>query len=361
MKACRKCQTLNDSNARFCYQCGSKIQSGLPNFKIPSPVTSKPSAKLLNPEKYIVHPLQEKSQVITSENQGSLLAPQLTRKLGLENENTTNAAKETESFPEPANLDVIKKTAKLAIPEEKKVTGLKIREFPTVTVSEPEVEKKNAEPVISESSHTPENPKVDKKRSLLNPADREVFQKQLKHRKFSSGVQVQNDPFSGIRTEKLEEKKRVIDEERRRKKRIQQDMAYLEKLFPNGQLHSGLRKAPQETANLPETMDKNLDQNTTVATGKEQMKRTAPNEPSPQNTTPAPKATQPRSEKKSTPPKQLFLGKSKAANTRSNKKNSTNKSLEHLNKFQHRSNGSELMTPFLTFAAFLYFCYVLYI
>ncbi len=285
MKACRNCRQPNEESARFCFQCGSKLATSLPAFSIPLPKQQLVHKKIEAPvhDAEIRHPLQATEAVITSENQGTLLSPELNAKIreSLKAKTVTTETKIPEHLMKP-------------------------------------------------------------KPSLLSAQDKTVLKKLL-HPKSQEG---QNQgPFTLPRQEKnfalhkLEKMETQKQEELRRKEReqkVSEDLAFLEQMFSKPK-----KSVPQETskesilAKIEERRE--LARTAVGSTGDKNMDFSP--KPEMENTQPIPDAS-------------LWL--------QANHKKRPATPSEQLQKYTVNA-GSEWMTPFLTLAVFLYFCYVLYI
>lgn len=99
MKPCNKCKTPNEPTARFCFQCGTKLSVVTTGFQVPAP--SKRSTQswisAVDPVEFITHPLQRSEDVITSQNQGKYIAPELEARLGLVKNSQDSAVVEKKS------------------------------------------------------------------------------------------------------------------------------------------------------------------------------------------------------------------------------------------------------------------------
>lgn len=283
MKACRNCRQNNEDTARFCFQCGSRLAATLPVFSVPLPKQLQKSPPTIVAESTIAHPMQNEP-VMTRENQGTLLSPELNQK--------------------------IRQSLKKSVP------------VPSATA-----------------------PATEKPRQVLNSTDKAVLKKILGRPETKSGspIQIQRErpPFALQKLEKLAEEKQAQVERREREQQVQEDLAFLDQMF----------KKEQPRRQLTPTM-------------------TVPKEPAHEAISDAdPKAEAlARIENRRELARQAILGESNSKAPEidatqwlnANKQRRPATPSEQLQRVSAEP-GQEWMTPILTLAVFLYFCYVLYI
>jgi hypothetical protein len=310
MKTCRKCKTVNGSTTRFCSRCGTRLPAGFPSFELNLPVTNAETP--LKAREYIVHPLQKKEDLILPENIGKKISPRLN-------------SDDTRKHPEVSTVP------KLSKPEQKipslrtgntkpaadHIAALKKPHAQIAIKTYSSATEKRAEKNNSENS-SENNPK----KLLLTPADRMLLKKQLNPGGFR-GLKPEDNPFAMLKAEEIAVKKQQNIKEQERKKRINEDMAYLEQLFVRKDNSTTSRESiPPENNKLENTQALRKPAQTAE---KDSIKK----------------------------PERIAIPK---------KTNETplTQGLRHM-KDNRGGEQVELLSPFLTLAAFLYFCYVLYI
>ncbi|MBW7875180.1 MAG: hypothetical protein H3C47_04215 [Candidatus Cloacimonetes bacterium] len=226
----------------------------------------------------ICHPLQKSEAVITTENQGSLLSPEL---------------------------------------------NSRIRES---------LKARTAEPKVTENLVKP-------KPSLLSAQDKTVLKKLLQPKSLENQNQGpftlprQEKNFALHKLEKIEEQKQEELRRKEREKKVAEDLAFLEQMF------SKPKKTNSQDSNR-ETVLARIEE-------RRELARTAVSSAPVQNS-----LIEPETENQTLPDASLWL--------QANHKKRPATPSEQLQKYTV-NNSSEWMTPVLTLAVFLYFCYVLYI
>ncbi len=326
---CKKCKTQNETTARFCFQCGVKLSSGLANLNTPRPQRQNKTrfVTALDPETFITHPHQKKEEVITRSNQGTMIVPELKEKLGLNQEKPKVQPKKP--VPKPAKIPQPIRVKQTAGP-------MQSVQKPQPSPQRQTVPKAKTPPV--KKTHRP---------PLLTPTDKLTLQKQMPSRAVP-GVKPVSEAFPMMNINRLEEQKAQLKKMHARRQQIQEDLAYLDELLPREEEAQKTKAISQKQVQVP----------TKVAV-KPPVKPTEP-EVFKQETKPSPIP-----EEFSEPVTPSLLPSSKTRletqgwlqTIRLKRQSSPS---EQLQNYQH-GDSSEFITPFLTVAALVYFCYVLYI
>ncbi|MEE2924914.1 MAG: zinc ribbon domain-containing protein [bacterium] len=246
MKVCRKCKSKNDLQARFCFQCGTRLSTTLTHSKLEMPTAHKVAIQTpLNLNDFIKHPLQKTSDVITSQNQGKQLSPKLQEKINKIAPSGLGKIDETKSTP------TILDSSKVPLPLQLKHNVQdEIDETPSkLKISNRTRVKKIDEKSVRESKILNSNPKFhsdarssrsdsEVKSSRLLSAEQKLRlsgrSKSNDQTNISSeGLRPKTKEFSLARLEQMEKQKREKLNKESRKKQLRHDLAYLDQVFPN--------------------------------------------------------------------------------------------------------------------------------
>ncbi|PCJ17192.1 MAG: hypothetical protein COB02_14185 [Candidatus Cloacimonadota bacterium] len=310
MKICKKCKTGNETNSRFCYQCGLKLQSGFPRLAIPKSKGLKRSSANFNPSHFIAHPMQDQNNIISAKNQGDMITSQLPKK----EVKKSFIQKELQAKLSKAPSSLKNKTIPLNLPE------LKI----------PKSQIKSKEKLRANKSHA----------SILNPNQKLLLQKHLPNFK---GVKPSQTTFDMIKVEKMKAQELEKQIKIKRQKQIEKDLAYLDQLFPNDKK---ITTSNVDTANSIQQKASILEISIPEPTEEAVIKI---------------KKIDRIPIKKKAQEQNTVLNTSKSNQWVNSLKNTKQKSPSEELKNYHTGDSSELITPLLTFASFIYFFYVLYI
>lgn len=322
MKICKKCKTGNEEASRFCYQCGIKLQSGFPKLSLPKSKGLKRSSSSFNPSQFIAHPMQDETRILSSKNQGNILSPNLNKDGDIKTVSKTKVLKEIKNkFPKSPN-NLKNSTPKLNLPE------LKIPE----------------KILDSKESLRPKKSRA----SILNPDQKLLLQKQLP--KFK-GVKPQQATFDMIKVEKMKAQELERQIKAKRQKQIEKDLAYLDQLFPKDEKVQHTKQTIKKV--VEETIEPLREENPMVAETEVVAKV---EETEVQVKKPKKIAINRKEEEQS-----HTLNQRKSNQWVNSLKTSKQKSPSDELKKYHTGDSSELITPLLTFASFIYFFYVLYI
>ena len=366
MKACRKCRIHNESTAKFCFQCGTKLSTITSGFQVPTP--SKRSVQSwispVDPVDFITHPMQRSEDVITSKNQGKHIAPKLESKLGIERKATQPPVEESVKVnaakPQMQPLQV--KQVKAASPRPE--TAPRIRSHQPADLKKAvRVEPRKAEKPRPKAVETQAmNNQVGKRKPLLDSSDRLLLQKKMPSRA-PSGVKPREEIFAMRDVVSIQERKEELERSKARKRKVQEDLAYLDKILPVASVEEAVPSKPPAEVK--------------VETPKEQA-LTPSVETIVQPVAIAAKVEIPQVPRVSRPPEPVEMnheismdapGEAVLDPSRSLQSHSWLQMVqgarqrtpsEQLKGYEH-GDSSEFITPFLTLAAFLYFCYVLYV
>jgi hypothetical protein len=355
---CKKCKTQNESTARFCFQCGTKVSSGFASLNAPRPQRQNKTrfVTALDPETFITHPHQKQEEVITRSNQGSMIAPELKVKLGLKlrPDNSRDQAKPlpeknlpTEAkIPQPLNL-------KVPIIENPAPQTVKMKAPQNILKAKPNhLKRQRVQGPTRPVTPPPQGQKEGKRTPLLTATDKLTLQKQMPSRSIP-GVKPSKEAFPMMNINRLEEQKAKLKKMHARRQQIQEDLAYLDELLPREEELQKSRSITQK----PKGEAKNQ-----APTGNETI--SSPETIKPKIESPAPISTvdfeSPLELKPSSmlPTSKTKLETNTWLQTIRHKRQSSPS--EQLQNYQH-GDSSEFITPFLTVAALVYFCYVLYI
>jgi hypothetical protein len=322
MKICKKCKTGNEETSRFCYQCGIKLQSGFPKLALPKSKGLQKGPSNFNPSQFIAHPLQDETRILSSQNQGSILSPTLQKV----EENRVISKKQ------------VLKEIHSKLP--KSPSNLK-NSSPSLNLPELKIPSKIIE---SKEKLRPQKSRA----SILNPDQRLLLQKQLPSFK---GVKPQQATFDMIKVEKMKAQELERQVKAKRQKQIEKDLAYLDQLFPKDEKVQHTKKAVKQI--VAETF----------ATSQEEAVALENPIVQPDVVEKATLAKKPKkiaiNRKEDVENKILNQQKSNQW-VRSLKSSKQNSPSDELKKY-HTGDSTELITPLLTFASFIYFFYVLYI
>ena len=356
MKVCRKCKSKNDLQARFCFQCGTRLSTTLAHSKLEMPSAHKVAVQTpLNLNDFIKHPLQKTGDVITSQNQGKQLSPKLQAKIQKIAPSGLNKIDEKKSTPTVLHSNKVPLPLQLkrkVQPEiDKTPSKLKINQKTRVKKIDENIASKSKSSNVNskESSDSVSGDSEFTKSRLLNSEQRLRLSGTAKSNEqlntSSSGLRPTTKEFSLAKLEQMEKQKREKLDKENRRKQLRHDLAYLDQVFPNeiGELekrtqlsrptvdsedHSKFQMQKNEKPISSLTSD--LDFSTQVEIPEEHSTSL--------------KSIPPRSEQ--------------WINTIGNEGPAS--PAERLNQSSRLDSG-EFITPFLTMAAFVYFCYVLYI
>ena len=358
MKVCRKCKSKNDLQARFCFQCGTRLSTTLAHSRLVMPDSHKVAIQTpLDLNEFIKHPLQKSADVITSQNQGKQLNPELQEKIhkiaprGLNKSDeakTKRVILDSNKVPFPRQLkrsepsNEISTTTKMRINKRTSPENL-IKED---TIINSRVDRQTAPEGSSTTSC-----------GLLNPEQKLRLRGGLRGGLISNdktdsavnGLRPANKEFSLARLEQMENQKREKLEKENRRKQLRHDLAYLDQVFPN------------ETSELQPR--------TELPTKLESFKEDSDSRTNTIISEPAAALDTMTSDLRV--PTEIGevendCGPTKSSKYRSNQwintigKEGPARPADRLNQSARLDSG-EFITPFLTIAAFVYFCYVLYI
>ncbi|MCO4781063.1 MAG: zinc ribbon domain-containing protein [Candidatus Cloacimonetes bacterium] len=326
MKICKKCKTGNEETSRFCYQCGVKLQSGFPKLALPKSKGLKKGPATFNPSQFIAHPMQDESRILSSQNQGSILSPDLQK---VEQNRVVDKKQVLKEIQDklPKSPSTLKASApKLNLPE------LKIP----------------AKVLESKEKLRPQKSRA----SILNPDQKLLLQKQLPTFK---GVKPQQATFDMIKVEKMKAQELERQIKAKRQKQIEKDLAYLDQLFPKDKTIEHTKSAVKKIAIQPKEVIEEKVEEVVVETKKpvEQVEAV-------EKASPSFKPTKIAINRKEAS-ENTVLSQQKSNQWVSSLKSSKQKSPSDELKKYHTGDSSELITPLLTFASFIYFFYVLYI
>ena len=360
MKVCRKCKSKNGLQARFCFQCGTRLSTTLAHSKLEMPAAHKLAVQTpLDLNDFIKHPLQKTSDVITSQNQGKQLSPKLQAEIQKIAPSGLNKIDETKSTPNVLSSSKVPLPVQLKRQTKSKLDGTptklkisqktrvrKIEESPTQTsvLSRGEANE-NKSPELGTSNF--------KKSRLLSAEQRLRLSGQTESKEQlnspSAGLRPTNKEFSLARLEQMEKQKRDKLDKENRRKQLRHDLAYLDQVFPNDinkpenetELSSSVSKLTSDSRNsLKLQIQRNEELTTSLASNLSVEKEVEAVEDIPNRQEPNPSRS-----------KQWIntIGSEGPASP-----------AERLSQSARLDSG-EFITPFLTMAAFVYFCYVLYI
>lgn len=316
----------------------------------------------LDLNEFIKHPLQKSADVITSENQGQQTSPKLQARIeaispkGLnKRSNEKPVTKVIMDSQIPAPLQLRKRSTrisqevpdKLKIIERKKANGnsksdpLKTRDDLNLnSVNDP---VKNIKPVRLLNN--------DQRQKLSGKIDQSYSQESS-----LNGLKPISKEFSLARLEKLESEKRAKIDKENRQKQLRHDLAYLDQLFPN-ELNGLEQRASQSTSPLDINQSKERNINPSSEANKNALE-TLINGSEEQKKNPVSASE----DSHSTPDSVSINSSGSSSNSWINTigQQGPASPAERLGQTA-RLDSSEFITPFLTMAAFVYFCYVLYI
>ena len=316
----------------------------------------------LDLNEFIKHPLQKSEDVITSDNQGQQISPKLQARIETISPKGLNKRSTEKPVPKvmkesqiPAPLQLRKKSSQLPgeVPNKLKITERKKDHGRTDGAL---LKERNARSLNSANSPR----KNVKPLSLLNKEQKlklagKIDQGHSQENSFN-GLKPISKEFSLARLEKLESEKREKIDKENRQKQLRHDLAYLDQLFPN-ELSDLEQKASRSTTarEIDESQEYNNNRGSEVANNPLETLISSPEEQK--------KVPTPTSEESSSIQESVTI---KSSNSSSNSWISTigqqgpASPAERLGQTA-RLDSSEFITPFLTMAAFVYFCYVLYI
>ena len=368
MKACKKCRSHNEVSAKFCFQCGTKLSTIVSGFQVPVPSAGSVRSWMspVDPVDFIKHPMQRKEDVITSKNQGRHVAPGLAEKLGIHEqaELPPKIATGLKIAPSP-NSQLLKKPLK-----------------PNVKPSQPsrrveesqssQLKRMNIDPnKVKTDSKATAGQQVNnglKRKPLLEDADRVLLQTKMPSRSVS-GLKPSEEIFAMKDLVRIQERKEEIQKNKLRKKKVQEDLAYLDQILPfehesncdnlNGATGSEIKKV-KDTASvsppsIPSSVSAGVQLEEQKMAAKIEIRKALEKDTSNTlnqdvNIAPAGEAVLVDSPRAIQTQGWLQMVQGVRQRTPS----------EQLKGYEH-GDSSEFITPFLTLAAFLYFCYVLYI
>ncbi len=359
MKVCRKCKSKNGLQARFCFQCGTRLSTTLTHSKLEMPTAHKLAIQTpLSLNEFIKHPLQKTDDVITSDNQGRQLSPKLQEKINkiapsgltkIDETKTRRTVMDSSKVPLPLQLkrkvqsQMDKVPTKLKISEK---TLVKKVEEKTVYESNPNSTSTEKRNLVSENSNSKSLRILNNDQKLrLSGRSEANEQKNVA----VGGLRPKNKEFSLAKLEQMEKQKREKLDKDNRRKQLKQDLAYLDQVFPNeiSELEGRTQLSTPSSKLAVDSDDR-------------------PNYRTQKNEKPIATLTSDLdlgSEFSST---EESLDSSEPTPSRSNQwintigKEGPASPAERLNQSARLDSG-EFITPFLTMAAFVYFCYVLYI
>jgi|GEM_PF-1119045 len=389
MKACKKCKSRNQESARFCYQCGTKLGDALlhrPSFSpIPQSLKKKKVIPALDIQENLSHPSQNKEDIITSKNLGRQVSPQLQEllnsKKGLKKTSPENVQNRIpkDKLPAPKNLHntaaIDKKDLHPATDKALKILlDRKSSAAPGNTpvgnrlITKPSNQNKAIE---AKGSIVKEKPKV-KRQPLLSDQDRLALQAEVQKSK-ALGVKLEKDPFTLHKSKNSEKKKEALELQKQRKSQLKKDLAYLDQIFPEeGKTTQASRKKEAPKTTQTKSVDKVSELKALLSQTPVQKKSLSLNKvPQTQEIKEPEQVVQEKTPIKlltQEPVDPPVQGSSNPSHSEIDSKTWLSKQdqkgpkspSERLKRIQGQES-SEFITPFLTVAAFAYFCYVLYI
>lgn len=389
MKACKKCKSRNQESARFCYQCGTKLGDALlhsPSFSpIPQSLKKKKIIPALDIQENLSHPSQNKEDIITSKNLGRQVSPQLQELL-----NSKKGLKKTspgdvqtripkDKLPSPKNLHNTGSLDKKDLhPATDKALKILLDRKSSTATKNTEVEKvaiKNSsnqtKKVQAQGPIAKEKPKV-KRQPLLSDQDRLALQAEVQKSK-ALGVKLEKDPFTLHKSKNSERKKEALELQKQRKSQLKKDLAYLDQIFPEEgkaaqttkkkEVHKTTQsKSTDKVSKLKALLSQTPVQKKSLSLNKApQTQEIKEPEQFVQEKTPVKLLTQepvvPPVQSSSNPSHSKIDSKTWLSKQDQKGPKSPSERLKRM----HGQESSEFITPFLTVAAFAYFCYVLYI
>lgn len=361
MKVCRKCKSRNDLQARFCFQCGTRLSTTLTFSRMELPRAQR--AALQRPidlNDFIKHPLQKLEDVITSQNQGQQLSPKLQNRIeaiapkGLKkkalDQPNQKVLKEAH-IPAPMQLkkspvkpiEKVPQKLKIAVKSESEQSGIgNSKNFKHFDLKSDLSDRENQSESFSLLN-------IEQKKRLSGNGASKI-------EGFSAGLKPVNKEFSLARLEQLELVKREKQNQENRQKQLRNDLAYLDQLFPNDMKELESRSV--------QSMSKSRVENSEKSTPRVQLDNDSnPIKSLIQNVEPT------NNEYTSLQDQPMLDTDSVGHQSGQSKSRSWIRTIgqqgpaspaERLNQTARLDSG-EFITPFLTMAAFVYFCYVLYI
>ena len=362
MKVCRKCKSKNDLQARFCFQCGTRLSTTLAHSRLVMPDAHKVAIQTpLNLNEFIKHPLQKSADVITSQNQGKQLSPKLQEKIQkiapsglskIDDTKTKPAVLNSEKVPLPLQLKRKAHSDKESITAKMRITK---KTMPTEIDQNSIFKPTELEQGLNSEANT-RLPSIDshpRSSGVLNPQQKLRLSGGVASNEQTNssvqGLRPENREFSLARLEQMESQKREKLEKENRRKQLRTDLAYLDQVFPNEA--SELEKRAELSAN-PQNLSEELEKHTNIQISKQAK--------------PIDTLTSDLKLPIESDIVEDECSSSESSTSRSNQwintigKEGPASPAERLNQSARLDSG-EFITPFLTIAAFVYFCYVLYI